>query len=92
MREDRRFHSTLDVGPRLQLGEALVAKDLVSDGQLEEALALQTQRGHKKLLGEILVELGFVTAEQVMEVLAEGYGVPFVTQTSKIADPKVVEL
>ena len=67
MRQDRRFHSTLDVGPRLQLGE-------------------------KKLLGEILVELGFLTADQVMETLAEGYGVPFVTHTTKIADPRVVEL
>jgi type IV pilus assembly protein PilB len=92
MRQDRHFHSTLDVGPRLQLGEALVAKGLISHSQLDEALELQAKRGHKKLLGEILVELGFVTADQVMEVLAEGYGVPFVTHTTKIADPKVVEL
>jgi type IV pilus assembly protein PilB len=27
-----------------------------------------------------------------MEVLAEGYGLPFVTHTAKIADPKIVEL
>ncbi len=77
---------------RLQLGDALVSKDLITREQLLEALEYQSQKGHKKLLGEVLVELNFVTEEQVMEVLAEGYGIPFVTETAKIADPKVVEL
>ncbi len=77
---------------RLQLGDALVSKDLITREQLLEALEYQAQKGHKKLLGEVLVELNFVTEEQVMEVLAEGYGIPFVTETAKIADPKVVEL
>ncbi|MHC4414860.1 MAG: GspE/PulE family protein [Planctomycetota bacterium] len=88
----RGTHSILKVAPRLQLGEALIAKGLITRGQLEDALQQQAQKGHKKLLGEVLVELNFVTEEQVMEVLAEGYGVPFVTQTAKIADPKIVEL
>ncbi len=92
MNPKRGTHSTLDVGPRLQLGEALVAKGLINPMQLEESLAFQARKGHRKLLGEILVDFNFVTEEQVMEVLAEGYGVPFVTQTAKIADPKIVEL
>ena len=79
-------------GPRLRLGDALVGKGLITREQLEDALVHQTQRGHKKLLGEILVELNFVTEEQVMEMLAESYGLPFVTETAKIADPKIVEL
>ena len=85
-------HPTLNVGPRLQLGEALVAKGMITHTQLEQALEHQAVKGHKKLLGEVLVELNFVSEEQVMEVLAESYGVPFVTPTAKIADPKVVEV
>ena len=82
----------LTPAPRMRLGEALVGKGLITREQLEDALVHQTQKGHKKLLGEILVELSFVTEEQVMEMLAESYGLPFVTETAKIADPKIVEL
>jgi type IV pilus assembly protein PilB len=77
---------------RLQLGDALIARGLITESQLKQALEYQTTRGHKKLLGEVLIELKFVTDQQVMAVLAEGYGIPFVTGVTKLADPKVVEL
>ncbi len=79
-------------GPRDRLGEALVTKQLITREQLDEALLYQSQKGHKKLLGELLVELNFVSEGQIMEVLAENYGLPFVTETAKIADPRVVEV
>ena len=82
----------LNAGPRLRLGEALVNNGLITSEQLEDALLHQSQRGHKKLLGEVVVELNFVSEDQVMEVLAESYGLPFVTETAKIADPKIVEI
>jgi type IV pilus assembly protein PilB len=82
---------TFDPMPRLQLGEMLVSRGLIEQGQLDEALDHQRQKGHKKLLGEVLIELNFVTEQQVLEVLADGYGVPFTTGTAKIADPRVVD-
>ena len=85
-------HGGHSATPRVRLGDALVARDLITREQLEGALNHQATKGHKKLLGEVLVELNFVTEETVMEVLAHGYGLPFVTETTKIADPKVVEL
>ncbi len=85
-------YAGLSTGSRLRLGEALVNKELLTREQLDDALAYQTQKGHKKLLGELLVELNFVSEEQVMAVLAESYGLSFVTETAKIADPKIVEL
>ncbi len=88
----RPTHPPLHVGPRRALGEALLEKGLITPRQLEDALEEQARKGHKKLLGEVLVDLKFITEEQVMEVLAENYGIPFVTQTARIADPKVVEL
>ncbi|MCH6550384.1 MAG: Flp pilus assembly complex ATPase component TadA [Planctomycetes bacterium] len=84
--------ATFDGSVGAQLGRLLVEKGLLTKQHLEQALEFQAQRGHKKLLGEVVVELNFVTEEQVLELLAEGYGVPFLTQPAAIADPKVVEL
>jgi type IV pilus assembly protein PilB len=84
--------SPFDAAIRLQLGEQLVDRGIITESQLEQALEHQRQKGHKKLLGEVLVELNFATDQQVLEVIAEGYDVPFITQTAKLADPKVVEL
>ena len=83
------FEST---APRPQLGELLVTRKIITADQLKQSLEYQTQRGHKKLLGEVLVELNFATEQQVTEALAESYGVPFATDIAKIADPKIVEL
>ncbi|HVP72797.1 MAG TPA: ATPase, T2SS/T4P/T4SS family [Phycisphaerales bacterium] len=81
-----------DAGPRLRLGDILVERKLISAEQLKQALEVQTQKGHKKLLGEVLIDLGFVTEQQVLEILAESYGVPFATHTARLADPKVLEV
>jgi type IV pilus assembly protein PilB len=78
--------------PQLPLGEMLVARGYLDDGQLSEALDKQSDAGHHKLLGEVLVELGYLTDEQVLEVLADAYGIPFVSNTTRFADPKVVEV
>ncbi|MHC5022338.1 MAG: GspE/PulE family protein [Planctomycetota bacterium] len=83
---------SLDSTSRMVLGEALVEKGFISESQLEQALEHQRERGHRRLLGEVLVELNFVEEEQVLGALAEAYGIPFVTQTVRLADPKVVEL
>jgi type IV pilus assembly protein PilB len=77
---------------RAPLGQMLVERELITPAQLDDALERQARTGHKKLLGEVLVELNFVNEEQVLRVLAEGYGVPFVAETARIADPKIVEL
>ena len=92
MIQHSRIKPSLDAGPRRQLGEMLIAKGYITPSQLTEALEHQVQKGHKKLIGEILVEMNFATDSQVIEALADGYGVPFVQNTAKIADPQVIEL
>ena len=83
--------NTAVAAPRV--GDLLLEKGIVSQDQIEQALAYQkNNRGHRKLLGEVLVELEFVTNEQVMEALADAYGVPFARITSQLSDPKVVGL
>ena len=57
-----------------------------------KALAEQREKGHRKLLGELLVEMGYCTENQIASALAEAYGVPYAQVSPKICDPKVVEI
>ena len=74
------------------LGETLVRKGLLSSAQLAKALEDQQGREGHRLLGEVLIDLGYVDQLAIAEALAEGYGVPFARQVSRIADPAVVEI
>ncbi len=73
------------------LGEVLIRSGRLSAGQLQAALSTQREQGDHRLLGEILVERGLVTAIDVAEAVAESQGVPFVRDPARIADPTVVE-
>ncbi|MEO1129760.1 MAG: ATPase, T2SS/T4P/T4SS family, partial [Planctomycetota bacterium] len=85
-------HDTIDrPATRLQLGDLLFERGLLTKEQLEQALEEQRERGHKKLLGEILVSLGFVSEHTVMECLAESYAVPYARITPRIADPRAID-
>ena len=68
----------------------LVASGVVTPDQLDTALEAQRQSDHQKLLGEVLVELGYCTEDQLLESLAESCGVPFAKITPKLVDPRVV--
>jgi type IV pilus assembly protein PilB len=81
---------TLAQPPRV--GDLLVAKGLITEDQVGQALAYQKDNGKDKLLGEVLVELEFVTAEQVHEVLADACGVPFARIHPRLVDPRAIEL
>lgn len=87
-----RHQAIVDKLPRLQLGQMLVARNLISQKQLQDALEHQRENGSKALLGETLVELGFVSDYDVMEVVAESYGIPFAKEIARIADPKALEV
>ncbi|MCC7191411.1 MAG: Flp pilus assembly complex ATPase component TadA [Phycisphaeraceae bacterium] len=76
----------------VRVGDLLVERKVITPEQLAQALASQKERGHKKLLGEVICEMKFATEEQVLEVLAGAYGVPFARVSPKIADPKVIEI
>ena len=75
-----------------RVGDLLLAKGLVTADQVAQALAYQSSNGKRRLLGEVLVELEFVTDEQVMAVLAESCGVPFARLTPETVDPKLHDL
>jgi type IV pilus assembly protein PilB len=83
------MQSTLERKP---LGQMLVNRGLIEPAHLERALEEQRRCSHQKLLGEILVEMRQLSEEQLAEVLAESYGLPFVRVSPRVADPKVIPL
>ena len=76
----------------MRLGELLVAKGYLNPEDLQKALELQRQEGHRRLLGEILIESELCTEEQILECLAIECGVPFAKLDTRLYDPKLVDL
>jgi len=61
---------------KVRLGEILVQQKLLSEDQLDQALADQKRTGRK--LGRVFVESGFVTEEQISGALARQLGIPYI--------------
>lgn len=60
-----------------KLGSICVAENLITREQLEVALKLQ-QWGSKKPLGECLVELGYITRDQLTQIISRQERRPFI--------------
>jgi type IV pilus assembly protein PilB len=73
---------------RARLGDLLVRRDAVAAAEVREALGLQTDRGLR--LGELLVELGVVTEDDVAAALAEQAGLDVVDLNRESSDPEAV--
>jgi len=58
-----------------KLGKILLQKGLVTEPQLEQAIARQKETG--RMLGEVLSELGYISADNLARALADQLGVPF---------------
>ncbi|MDD5465867.1 MAG: hypothetical protein PHP73_05965 [Candidatus Omnitrophica bacterium] len=58
-----------------QLGELLLDRGIINQAQLDQALAVQRDKGG--LIGEILVELGFVKEDDIAQSLTAQYGFPY---------------
>src|SRR5689334_3506781 len=61
---------------KIRLGDLLVGQKIVSQENLRLALDQQKRSGRK--LGRVLVELGFVTEDQICEAIARQLNIPFV--------------
>ncbi len=83
---------SIGVENKMQLGQLLLARGIVTEEQIENALTEQKENGHHKLLGELLVEMGHCTENQIASALSEAYGVPYAQVGPKICDPKAIEI
>jgi type IV pilus assembly protein PilB len=61
---------------RKLLGQILKEHRAVSQGQIQEALAVQREKGGQ--IGQILLEMGFITKDQLLRALAAQAGIPVV--------------
>ena len=59
-------------GKRRLFGQLLIAKGFVTEDQIQEALSISKQSGG--LLGDILVDLKYITNEQILQTLGEYLG------------------
>ena len=74
--------------PWRQLGELLVAEELLTEDELEQALAEQATSG--RLLGQIIVANGYLSAFSLARVLSEQHGVQLSPKEGAPAPPVAV--
>jgi hypothetical protein len=74
--------------PWRQLGELLVAEELLTEDELEQALSEQAASG--RLLGQILVANGYLSAFSLARVLSEQHGVELSPRKGAAAPPAEV--
>jgi MSHA biogenesis protein MshE len=73
---------------RIRIGDLLVEQKVVSQSQLEDALAEQKKSGRK--LGRVLVENGFVDEDKLLILLSEQLDIPYVDLSRFELDPELV--
>ncbi|HOV59991.1 MAG TPA: ATPase, T2SS/T4P/T4SS family [Candidatus Hydrogenedentes bacterium] len=83
------FHSPSARSAHNSLGEALVRRNVISRDQLDEALAEQRRSG--RLLGNILLEKGFVQPRDIALALAEQHGMTYAELADTPSDPAALD-
>jgi len=73
---------------RVRIGDLLVEHKMISEAQLQEALAEQKKSGRK--LGRVLVENGFVDEDRLLVLLSEQLDIPYVDLSRFELDPELV--
>ncbi len=75
---------------KVRLGEILVQQKLLSQEQLQMALAEQQRSGRK--LGRVFIEHGFVTEDQISGALARQLNIPYINLKFYNINPDIVRL
>lgn len=72
------------------IGQLLLEKGVIKQAQLDEALKIQKEKGG--LLGQILAGLGYVTEEQIAQVITLQYGFPYLPLSNYEMDEAMMKL
>lgn len=73
-----------------RLGELLIEKKLLTQEKLNEALNIQKET--KEKLGEILVRLGAISRDALLEILSAEMGIPAISLSRYKIDPHMMPL
>ncbi|MGD2111863.1 MAG: GspE/PulE family protein [Gammaproteobacteria bacterium] len=74
---------------KVRLGDLLVEKKLISENQLQAALAEQKKSGRK--LGRVLIDHGYVDEEAMLRILSAQIGISYVDLSTFELDPQLVQ-
>lgn len=71
-----------------RIGELLIKNGIITQEQLDEAL--EQQKKEKKRLGEILIELGYLSSKDLIWMLSEQADIPFVEVRPQMLDNQLI--
>ncbi|MEG0750821.1 MAG: ATPase, T2SS/T4P/T4SS family [Oscillospiraceae bacterium] len=74
----------------IPIGELLKEAGYISEDQMRDALAQQKRDGNKKRLGQILIDMNFVTELHVLEALAKRFGYELINLETTAVDSEAV--
>jgi MSHA biogenesis protein MshE len=75
---------------RIRLGDLLIENKLISQSQLQEALAEQKKSGRR--LGRVLIDSGYVDEDAMLQVLSSQLHIPYVDLSTFNLNPTLVHL
>ena len=75
---------------KIRIGDLLVQNKIISEGQLQGALAEQKKTGRK--LGRTLIELGYLTEEDLLGFLSRQLDIPYVDLRAFQFKPEIVRM
>jgi len=74
---------------RIRIGDLLLERNLISEAQLQQALAEQKRTGKK--LGRAITDLGFLAEEQLLGTLADYFNYPYIDLSRYRLDSRLVQ-
>lgn len=80
----------MNVRKKIRLGDLLVEHELITQAQLEEALADQKKTGRK--LGRVLIENEYIKEDDMLQILSQQLKIPFVDLLHFKFNPEVIKL
>ena len=84
-KKEKKDPDEISFGPGSRLGDILIARGLITQEKIDEALKLQDRLG--KRMGRIIIDKGWVEENDVLRALSEQLGVPFVRLRPGLFDP-----
>jgi type IV pilus assembly protein PilB len=73
-----------------RLGQLLITSNIITEGQLRDALDLQRKEGGR--IGTNLVKLGYITEEKLVGFLSRQYNVPAINLSDYKIEPSLLKL
>jgi hypothetical protein len=77
---------------RLTLGEILLQITSLTPEQLKDALGTQEEKRMIKLIGQVLIEKGYVGEQDVLMALAIQYGYPYIHLSNYRIDKEIAKI